>query len=244
MRAGACLVLATLLAAAPAQQARSQHGPIRFDSSGLVLPAGEFTVVELVEATAAYLCRNYLYDLPVLERAGGFTLQRQLAVDAPGSEELLYALLSTRDLAVFPVDEVRGLFAVVPLNGQAQQNQGSPMLLGITPWRSREDILRRPNLREIVYTGITVANTDARSLAGMFAMALPTGWQPGRLYACAREERFLVLYGYRDQVAQAIRTAEALDRPTGRTTEDLRQRLERLERELAEVRALLEAKAR
>jgi len=239
----ASLAVATLLAAAPAQQDRSQHGPIRSDASGLVLPAGDFTVAELVEATATYLCRNYLYDPSTLGRAGGFTLQRQVAVDALGSEELLYALLSTRDLAVFPVDELRGIYAIVALDSTVQPGQpgqSGATLRGYAPWRSREEILRRPNLREIVYTGIAVATSDARALAAMFDAAVPVGWQPGRLFVCARDERFLMLHGYRDQVAQAIRIAELLDRGPTPGREDLRQRILRLERELAEVRAQLE----
>lgn len=239
----ATFALLALLAAAPAQHHRSQHGPIRTDASGLVLPAGDFTVVDLVEATAAYLCRNYLYDASTLDRADGFALQRPIAVDAIGSEDLLYALLSTRGFAVFPVDEARGIYAIVPLTSQAQPGQTTPPLSAFAPWRTREEVLRRPNLREIVSTGILLANADARELATMLAASAPDGWQPGRLFACARAGNYLFLHGYREQIAQVIRVAELLDRGGEARQDDLLARIQRLERELAEVRAELERRS-
>lgn len=234
--AAAALMLATLAAGqqtiAPQNPA---HGEIRADKDGLVLPAGEFTVGELIEATASYLCRNYLYDYAEVERAGTFVLQRAIAVDALGSEELLYSLLSTRNFAVLPVDELRGVYGIVLLDAPHPGSSPTPSLP--SPWRAAEDVLRRPNLREIAYSHIVLDRADAREVANMLrSMRSSNPYRPGQLLVAATNERFLMLHGYRDQVAGAIRLARQLDRiakpPADRSLLD---RIAELERRIAEL---------
>lgn len=217
MRRAAGTVCATVLLAAasvaPAQQtiaaATATHGEIRADRHGLVLPAGEFTVPELIEATADFLCRNYLYDYGKAEQAGMFRLQRPVAVDALGAEELLYALLSTRGFAVLPIDELRGVYGVLYLG--ATDRDPSPPLQ--SPWRPAEEILRRPQLREIVYSHVLLEHADAREVARMLRdLDRHQTWRPGHLLASASSSRFLMLHGYRDRIANAIRIAQQIDR--------------------------------
>jgi len=217
----------TIVVATPA------HGDIRASKDGLVLPKGEFTVGELIEATASYLCRNYLYDFAEIERAGTFQLQRSLAVDALGSEELLYALLSTRDLAVLPIDELRGVYGIFSL--KAPSGRPTPSLP--SPWRSPEEILRRPMLREIAYTHVILENADARNVANMLRQATTTGpWRPGRLLASATDRHFLMLHGYRDQIVGAIRLVQSVDATARRRPNNtLLDRIADLERRLAEL---------
>ena len=105
-------LLVCLLTAAPTAQNvvvgnTAWHGDIVTSKDGLTLPAGEFTVGELIDAVARYLCRNYLYEPQVVADAVGFELQRRVALDALGSEEVLYALLAARNLAALPLDEAR-----------------------------------------------------------------------------------------------------------------------------------------
>lgn len=237
--AGASLLLAI---AAHAQQlvapAAAAHGAIVAGKDGLVLPAGEFSVVELVEATAAFLCRNYLYDPETLVRRGTFVLQRPLALDAPGSEELLAALLASRDLAAVPIDELRGVYQVLSLDSD-------PWLLATLPWRTPAEIVQRPRLRELIVTAIEVQNVDARALATAFRQH---AWQPQAAHAqtfmaFASDEHLLLLRGYRDQLAEVVQVVRQLERanapaPVAADTA-LRQRIDRLERELADLRAQL-----
>lgn len=234
----ATLLLAALL---PAQQvlvpAAAAHGSITATKDGLVLPAGEFTVVELIEATAAFLCRNYLYDQGDVSRRGGFALQRAIALDAPGSEELLCALLATRNLAALPLDELRGVYQVVALDAD-------PRLLAVLPWRTPEEILRRPRLRDPVVTAFEVRHVDARQLAQAFRQhALQQPGSPPPLFtAFAADEHLLLLRGYRDQLAQAIQLVQQLEHahvPTVGAHSPLQRRVEELEREVAELKRLL-----
>lgn len=245
----AALLLALLAAPTVAQQVLSPatpaHGVVAAGKAGLQLPAGEFTVQELIDATAAYLCRNYVYDAWAVQRAPSFTLQRPLALDALGAEELLYALLSTRDFAVLPIDEPRGIYQIALLD----PNQPRAAVLVSTPWRSQEDVLLRPQLREIVFTAIELQHTDAQLLATLLRNGFQTGtWRPGVLLPTAVERRTLLLHGYRDQVAQAIVLAQRFDQlhrsplSSEHLAASLQQRLLRLEQEVAELRRELAAR--
>jgi hypothetical protein len=246
MRAHLACSALLLAAAAPAQQVITQpaaaHGAIVASKDGLVLPAGEFAVGELIEACAAFLCRNYLYDLDTVTRRGSFVLQRTIALDALGSEELLYALLATRDLVALPVDEQRGVYQVIALDV-------APWLLASLPWRTPTEILRRPRLHELIVTALEVRHVDARALANVFrqhadGQASP---RPALFAAFAADDRLLLLRGYRDQIAQAVLTVQQLDRASAPESAPaaapaLQQRVEVLERELAELKTLLAAR--
>lgn len=243
IRLALCTALVSCLL--PAQQvlvpASSTHGAITATKDGLTLPAGEFTVADLIGATAAYLCRNYVYDADTVGRAAGFTLQRPLALDALGSEELLHGLLAARQLAALPIDELRGIHQIVSL---APDQNGSPAVC--PPWRTPDEILRRPRMRDLVMTAIDLAEADAEHLAQALRahFCVAGTWRPGILMAWASERRTLLLHGYRDQVAQVILLARQVDRSTTPARDELRQRVEHLERELAELRALLAARRR
>lgn len=221
---------------APATAAR---GAVLASKNGLVLPAGEFTVSELIDATATYLCRNFLYDPNAVLRAKGFTLQRPIALDALGAEEMLYALLASRDFAVLPLDEVRGVFQIVLL----EQNQPGVTALASTPWRTAEEILRRPQLREIVFTAVELQNADAQQFVSLVRNAFTYGgWRPGCLVASASERRTVMLHGYRDQVANAITLATRFDqwsRPALPVSDEVQTRLRQLEQEVAALKLIV-----
>lgn len=237
-------LLAGITAASlPAQQivspATAARGAVIASKDGLVLPAGEFTVSELIDATATYLCRNFLYDPNAVLRAKGFGLQRPLALDALGAEEMLYALLASRDFAVLPLDEARGVYQIVLL----EQNQPGATVFASTPWRTTEEILRRPQLREIVFTTIELQNADAQQFVNLLRNTLSFGgWRPGCLVASASERRTVVLHGYRDQVANAIALAARIDqlsRPALSASEEMLLRVRQLEQEVATLKQIV-----
>ena len=239
-------LIAAVGASGSAQQiiapATAVRGAVVAAKDGLVLPAGEFTVAELIDAVATFLCRNYLYDHAPVQRAQGFSLQRPLALDALGAEEMLYALLSTREFAVLPIDEPRGVYQIAMLD----PNQPRAGVLVSTPWRTAEEVLRRPQLREIVFTSLELRHADAQQLAALLRSAFGNGqWRPGCLLATATERHTLLLHGYRDQVANALAIGARFDRlcqPSAPTAEAaLLLRLQRLEREVAELREQLAA---
>lgn len=237
------IAVVSLAIGATAQQtiavASSRHGAILAAKDGLVLPAGEFTVTEFVDAAASYLCRNYVYDPSTLARAATFTLHRSLALDAIGAEEMLHALLAARDLAALPLDEQRGVYQVVSLDARIA---GVPLTSIVPPWRTPEEVLARSRMHDLVTTAVELPTLDAPQLANMLRGHFGIGgtWRPGVLTATAGGPRLLLLYGYRDQVAQVIATIRQVDRvvtpPVDRT---LLHRVDALERELAELREQL-----
>jgi hypothetical protein len=224
--------------------ANGAHGTVLATKDGLVLPAGEFTVTDLVDSVARFLCRNYLFDATALDKVPGFTLQRSLALDAIGSEELLYALLAARDLAALPVDELRGVYQIVPL---APDRRTLPITN--VPWRMPDEILRRPRLRELVMTLVTLEHADAEQLANALRaqFALQGMWQPGVPTASAAGNDTLLLHGYRDQIAPLLALVQQIDRaarqaqPAAAAADAVQARVARLERELAELRREVQA---
>lgn len=227
-------------AATPCQQAnapeRPLHGAIVADENGLVLPAGELGLAEAIEATALYLGRNYLYDPAAVARRPGFTLQRRLALGALGSEEFLCALLTTRGLAAMPLDEPRGIYVVVAF-------EEDPRALAMVPWRRPDEILRRPQLREPAVTAIELQHVDARLLANLVRQHAATSPQQPLFAAFAADERVLLVRGLRDQLAAVIQLARECERaagaPPAAAAPALQERVDRLEREVAELKAML-----
>ncbi len=243
-----CLPLAAALLAAlsPSQQTiappNGAHGAIVANKDGLVLPVGDFTVAELVDAVAAFLCRNYLYDPGDLERAAPFRLQRTLALDAIGAEEVLHALLASRELAAIPLDEHRGMHHVIPLGPSPN---GAAMALIAAPWRTPDEILRRPGPHELVTTAVDVRFADAQQIAAALRAHFGSigPWRPGALLAFASSPGVLLLHGYRDQIAQVLVLTRRLERTIAPPPDlQLLQRLEALEREVADLRAQLAAR--
>lgn len=244
MRAFAIAALLSLAVAVPAQHVLAphiaSHAPIVCDQRGLVLPAGSIGAAELVDATARFLCRNYLYDADALADVAGFTLQRPLAVDALGAEEILYALLAARGFVVLPLDELRGLYEIAALRGRTTP-------LASVPWRLPDEVLQRPRLRELVTTALPLLHLDANAIAAQLCahFALQGAWQPGAPTAAALGPRTLMLHGFRDQVAEALLAVRRIDAAVGATViaapsnEALWQRLHALEQEVATLRAEL-----
>lgn len=242
------LVLGTLLlATAPVAQqvvapATGGHGAILATKDGLVLPAGEFRVHELIDAVATFLCRNYLYDHALVAAAAPFTLHRSIALDAIGSEEMLHALLATRDLASIPIDELRGVHHVVDIGPKA-----NPRSAANAPWRTPEEILGRPRFHDLAMTAIDVHRADATVLAATLRTHfVHTGsWRPGTLTACASGPNLLLLHGYRDQLAQVLLLVRQIDKATDPPpAPPVVERVAVLERELAELRARLDTDRR
>ncbi|MEO6597336.1 MAG: hypothetical protein ABIP94_21545 [Planctomycetota bacterium] len=216
------------------------RGAVVADKDGLTLPAGDLTVAELIDSVALYLCRNYLFDPDTIEKAKGFTLQRPISLDALGSEEMLYSLLAARNLAAIPIDELRCVYQIVALFDDSVGHTKRSLPIAAIPWRSPEEILRRPRLRELVMTSVDVRHADAQQLANALRahFSMQGNWQPGVPTACASEKNTLLLHGYRDQIAQTILMVQQIDRLSAPTPPrpDVFERLEALEREVAALR--------
>ncbi|HEU4419684.1 MAG TPA: hypothetical protein VFT55_12155 [Planctomycetota bacterium] len=143
-----------------------------------------------------------------------------------------------------PVDELRGVFQIIALGDNPKQ----PGPTATTPWRSPEEILQRPRLRELVMTAVDLKHVDAQRIAQALRnhFSMQGQWQPGVMTACASGRHTLLLHGYRDQLAQTILLARQLDKLQAdepRVATEVQQRLDALEREVAALRAELKRAA-
>ena len=219
-----------------------RHGDIVTSKRGLTLPAGAFTIGEMIDAVAHYLCRNYVYDPNIINQCEPLVLQRALALDALGSEEVLYALLSARNLVALPLDELRGVFQVVPFDPM----HGSHPMATI-PWRRQQDLQLRPHFREMVMTSLTLKHLDGEQVANALRnhFSMLRTFQPGAPIVTFLGNRALVLHGYADQLAQVVQALSELDRMAAPFKESapsdamLLLRLEVLEREVRDLRQQL-----
>jgi len=209
-------------------------GVIETGGNGFALPAGQFTVTELIDAAAQYLGRNILWsDVELTHAFGGqdFTFQKKLVVDALGCEELLYGLLFSKALTIVPVDEQRGCFEVVSMVGPRARD-----LYTRAPVRTPEQVLRRPAFRELCTVTFTCehlnTNIACNALRPFFAQS--GGPTPGLVMGTPGNNRTLVITGFGDQIAAALRLLQEADR-TPPADEESTGPLQRLQADLGKL---------
>jgi hypothetical protein len=255
-------VLPALLAATvaqndprPAERAPAAKAPFVFEP-------GVVELRTLLERCGTYLQRNILADEVELaigpgkprakpaaaaaaEAPSGPFVELQLPVvtDAAGCEELLTGLLWTRGLVLVPLDEAKGVYEVLSMNGPRAREINLR-----APQRTVQQVLARPTLRQYVtvvvelrHTNATIANNALRpffAMAGNNNAALNIG-NVGNTTS-------LLLSGPQDLVASALQLVQAADVPQPpESRPDLVQRLDALARQneqLAQRVAALEEK--
>lgn len=187
---------------------------IKVDGNGFTLPDGEITVSELIDATARFLGRNILWNSQELQAVGGdssFYLQKQVVVDALGCEELLYSMLYTKGLAVLPVDERRGFFEVIALNGPRGREVYSRAAS-----RTAEQVLRRPGFREFCTVTVPLQHINSQVACNslrQFFQGMGGSNQGMLVIGTAGGNRSLLLMGFGDQIAGALRLLQECDTP-------------------------------
>lgn len=190
---------------------------IRVDKDGFVLPAAEIDLDELIGATARYLQRNIICDPGELARASGppLRLQKELALDALGCEEVVSQLLYVRGFALLAIDADRGLYEVVHLDGPRQNE-----VITAAPRRSVDEILRRPRLKMFVLTEVPLQHIDAtvaaNALRPFYGQASSrSGGRNANVvtFGTMGSPGSLLIAGFQDQVAHAIHLVHACDRP-------------------------------
>jgi hypothetical protein len=111
------------------------------------------------------------------------------------------------------------------------------------PWRTPDEVRRRPHFRELVLTAVPLEHADAEQLANSMRthFVLQRMWQPGAPTISAAGRGVVLLHGYRDQIAQTIDVLHQIDlattpAPSPPTAAAMARRLEALEREVAALR--------
>ncbi len=223
----ALALLGTNLSMSPPIQDRG-----RVDT-GFVLEAGDHNVLDLIDRAAEFLGRNILSDPAMMMAAspGGtvIAIQKQIAVDALGCEDLLSQLLYTKGFALVPLDTSTGMYEVIAMQGP-RRAEIMTRAISMTP----EEVLRRPNLKMVVVTSVPLENVQIQvatnSLRPFFAAQGQS--RTGLTLGNVGNNRVMLLMGFADQVAAAIRLVRSADVPPGSANETLDRRVNELEKRI------------
>lgn len=200
----------SLAAALLVAGARTQEpaGAIRFDATTMIVPAGSHPVAELVDQTAAFLGCNILTDAREMQAVGNIELQTPMKLGREDTELLISEMLFAKCLVLVPRDDAHKLYEVVYWAGpRGRAAFSSP------PFRSVEEILRQPTLKQPVSTSLSLHGIKAvvavNALRPMFAAAAGPN-RPALTMATPRED-VLLLSGVQSDVAEAIRAVRDVD---------------------------------
>ena len=187
---------------AMAQDAAKQRDPF-------ALSAGSLELSELVDACAGYLEWNILYDQGGFEKHSATKLQRPLVTDRDGCEELLYSLLHRQGFAVVPVNLERRIYEVVDLDSRRSREVHNAAI-----YKAADDILARPTLKVPVITTVKLEHINAQlannALRPFFAGS--RGANSIQIGTVGNQQS-LIVQGFQDQVAQALRVIQLADTP-------------------------------
>ena len=204
--------------------------------TGFVLEAGDHNLHDLIDRAAEFLGRNILTEPAVMMAVspGGavITIQKRIAVDALGCEDLLSQLLYTKGFALVPIDMSKGLYEVIVMQGPRRA-----MIMSQAITMTPEEVLRRPNLKMVVVTSVPLEHMQVQvatnSLRPFFASS---GQNSGALMVGnVGNNRAMLLQGFADQVAAAIRLLRLADVPPGSVSRGMEERMRDLEKRIAEL---------
>ena len=232
MKTIATLLSLALLASPALAQANAEA------KKPFVLPPGEIELNDLVDVCANYLNRNILFDKQEVGNNSSTTLQRPITVDRDGCEELMSSLLYRKGFAVIPIDPKRDLWEVISLTGPRGQE-----IYNAATYKKPEEILLRPQLKVMVVTIVELKHTNAQLAQNALRPFFANGShrRDGINIGTVGNVQSLLIQGFQDRVAQAIKMVQLSDVPqedelrmvSGRRTKDhiknLNERIKKLE---------------
>lgn len=239
------LAASLALAAAPLPgQAGSQPPSIRHDDASLTLPAGDLPLKDVVDAAAAFLKVNILYDRAEVGAQGGtILLQTPMTLARAKAETAVSDLVYANGFVLAPRDGEQGLYELVFLRGAKARDA-----MKLAPHRTVEQVMAQPTLKQPVTTSFALQNTNAtiatNAMRPFFAAtggSAPTGITLG----CAADNQTMLLSGIQSEVVKAIQILRQVDvksedaqwgvAPTGTADAQL-QRLAELEAAVQQLR--------
>lgn len=231
-------LLATSACLTSAANAQSGKEPAPF-----VFHAEETDLRTLVDRCAAYLQRNILFaneDAVPKGLPQQVALQQPIATDRKGCEDMLSQLLGRAGLALTYVDQEGKLLEVISMHGARQQD-----IYQRAHIRSVEEVLARPNLRvpvlvilELEHTNVQIAQNSLRPF-----FATSGNNRSGLVIGTMGNESALLMMGFQDMVAQAVRMAKAADVPSSKPPQEWREQIRHLTAQVEALKIRLDALA-
>jgi hypothetical protein len=214
-----------------------------------VVPAGEVSLTDLIDRCAAYLdCNILISPLELGNQPGAtqFKLQKAISTDAAGCEEFLAGMLYRFGLALTHVSPQGPTFEILSMVGPRGREISNRAVK-----REPAEVLARPGLKVTVLTVVPLQHVNAtiatNALRPFFAS---TGAPSGGSLTLGNvgNNSSILLLGFQDQVAQAIRLLQACDVPQpkdereamisiGARLEQIEKRLEALEKQAAPAKS-------
>jgi len=213
-----------LVAATPQGQDREKS-----TSQGFVLKAGEHSLLKVIHNAATFLGRNYLTNDEEFANSPTITLDKTLNLDAFGCEEVVSQLAYSRDFAMTAVDAERGIYEFLFVRGPRR-----PEIFLRAQFVPPEEIRRRTRLKMVVATAVRLERASASRVvnsvrpllagigAGVGGVQIGTGGH----------ERTVLLLGFADQLAAALRMRQEVDK-NAEAAPGVSERLDTVERRLA-----------
>ena len=265
------LVLPALAATPLAQEPAARPAEKPAAKAPFVFEPGVVELRTVIERCGTYLQRNILVDDSELSVASGqprprqqrppapagaapaatdvptgpfVDLQLPVVTDRDGCEELLTSLLWTRGLTLVPLDEAKGVYEVLAMNGARGRE-----VLARAVQRTPEQVLARPTLRQHVTVVYRMKHTNAQIATNALRPFFASSGSPnGNQLALGNvgNSASILLSGPQDQVAnllQVLATADVPMPPELRTEVDVRvDALAKQNEQLARRLAALEEK--
>jgi len=228
-------------------QAGTEATTIHHDATTLTLPAGSLPLKDVVDATAAFLEVNILYDeTEVLAHGGVIALQTPLALERGAAEDAVCDLTFGNGFVLAPRDAAKGLYELVFLRGPKARG-----LMQMAPQRTIEQVMSRPLLKQPVATSFRLQNTNAtiasNALRPFFAST--GGGAPTGLTFGTADNQTMLVAGIQCEVVKAIELLRRVDVETENAAgqgapegsaptqfQILQLRIAELERTIAELR--------
>lgn len=232
----ACVAFACLLPSClSAQEGRARKPNFAID-------AGRIELTDLIDRCAVYLQWNILSDEQEMQQARPITLQIPVSTDTDGCEELLCSLLQRGGYALTALDASKDIYEVIWMQGARVRE-----VLSRAQQRSAAEVLARPRLKLPITSVVQLEHINGmiatNALRPFFASF--HGQQMGLVIGNVGSTKSIVLSGFQDQVAEAIRLIQACDveqlpepyqgQPLPEYVSKLEARLQKLEERLQKM---------
>ncbi len=178
-----------------------------------VVAAGELSLTDLIDRSAAYLDCNILVSPQELSTQNAVRLQKGISTDRDGCEEFLANMLYRNGLALTRMDEKGTMLEVIGLHGPRGREVASRAIEC-----SPETVLLRPNLKLAVTTVVPLEHINATIASNALRPFFASTGQPGSstlTIGNVGSSKAMLISGLQDQVAQAIRMLRKCDVPGG-----------------------------
>lgn len=193
-----------------------------------VIDAGEHSIKDLLDRTAEFLKRNYIYseaEFAQLGPAANIKIHNRLDLGRNEVEAVVSELLYTLNFVMLPVNEPRGIYEWVSLGGPKR---------GEVETRARQmttkDVLAYVGPKIAVMTTYTLTNINAQQAHNSLRPFFASGTNAGMLsFGIVGDASALLIRGFSDQVAAAIKILERAD-GAAPDTEDFFEWKERIEK--------------